>query len=258
MRTGFILSQTLFSVMVVGMLLIVAEVGLRLGRRSAAVSDVWRNHLNAIQSTVLGLLALLLGFTFSIAFDRYETRRKLVLQEANAVRTTFLRALLLPSEHQAPVQDELRRYVEVRLESIRRASEDRDAIAAGIRESVAIQSELWSHAAAAARQEPGDIVATFIDTLNQTIDAHSERLAAARAEIPIGVWLLLIIVAAWGCLLTGYCAGIDSVRSTFGGILLPLLIAVVLIIIFDLSEPLGGAIKVSQQPLIDLQQSIRR
>jgi hypothetical protein len=120
-----------------------------------------------------------------------------------------------------------------------------------------IQAELWKHATEAAKEAPTDITATFIEALNETIDTDARRIAAMRAGIPGGVWLLLILVAASGCVTTSYGAGAEGARSKLGSVFLPLLIAVVIVLIFDISHPRLGLIQIGQQSLVDLQQSMQ-
>jgi hypothetical protein len=120
-----------------------------------------------------------------------------------------------------------------------------------------MQTELWKHATEAAKEAPNDITASFIESLNETIDTDAERIAAMRAGIPGGVWLLLIVVAAFGCVTTSYGAGAEGARTKLGSVFLPLLITVVIVLIFDISHPRVGLIRISQQPLVDLQQSIQ-
>lgn len=234
-----------------------AEVGFRLGLRLHATKDAARKgQIGSIQGAVLGLLGLLLGFTFAMAVERYDTRRSLVVQEGNALGTTFLRASLLPEAHQAPVKDLLRRYVDVRLNYWPLVDEPAK-FAEGKRLVGEIQAELWKHATEAAKEAPTDITATFIEALNETIDTDARRIAAMRAGIPNGVWLLLILVAASGCVTTSYGAGADGARSKLGSVFLPLLIAVVIVLIFDISHPRLGLIQIGQQSLVDLQQSMQ-
>ena len=120
-----------------------------------------------------------------------------------------------------------------------------------------VQAELWKHATEAAREAPNDITATFIESLNETIDTDAERMAAMRAGIPSGVWLLLVMVAAFGCVTTSYGAGAEGARSKLGSVFLPLLITVVIVLIFDISHSRVGLIQIGQQALVDLQQSIQ-
>jgi hypothetical protein len=241
-----------------GLLLIgFAEVGFRLGLRLYVAKDtVRKGQIGGIQGAVLGLLGLLLGFTFAMAVARYEARRDLVVKEANAIGTTFLRASLLPAAHTAPVEDLLRRYVEVRL-TFQPQANDPAKLAEGLRLSAALQGQLWQHAVAAASETPTPIVATFINTVNETIDVEAERLAAGRNRIPGSVWVLLLTVAALGCITSSYTSGADGARSAFSGIVLPLLVSVVITLIFDLADPRRGLIRTTQQPLVDLQQAIQ-
>lgn len=242
---------------IIVLMLASAELGFRLGLRLYVAKDEARKaQIGGIQGAVLGLLGLLLGFTFAMAVQRYDTRRSLVLQEANAIGTTHLRASLLPDAHQAPVKDLLRRYVDLRLKYWPLA-DDPAKLAEGMRLIGELQTELWKHANAAAKEAPNDITAIFIDSLNQVIDTDAERIAALRSGIPTGVWLLLMMVAVFGCVTTSYGAGAHGARSKLGSVFLPLLITVVIVLIFDISYSRVGMIQIGQEPLADLQQTIK-
>lgn len=239
------------------LMLAFAEAGFRLGLRLHSTNDVARKEqIGGIQGAVLGLLGLLLGFTFAMAVERYDTRRELVLQEANALATTYLRTSLLSDAHQTPVKDLLGRYVETRLkywplvdDPIKRAE--------GTQLIAELQIGLWKHASDAAKEAPNDTTAMFIESVNNTIDIDAKRIAAMRAGIPGGVWLLLFVVALFGCATTSYGSGAEGVRTKLGSLFLPLLIAVVIVLIFDIAHPRVGAIQISQDALVDLQQSIQ-
>lgn len=239
------------------LLLVLAEVGFRLGRhRHTASGEARRNQVGIVQNSVLTLLGLLLGFTFSMAVARYDSRRELVVKEANAIGTTWLRASLLPEAHRQAVRDLLGEYVDVRLRT-QAAIGDQPVVAEGLRRSAEIQSRVWQHADAAAREAPSAITATFVTTLNDLIDTDAERTAASRNHIPAGVLVILVVVAAVGCSISAYASGSYGVRSSFTSALLPLLISIVFLLIFDLTHERQGFIAVSQQPMIDLQRSIR-
>ncbi len=240
--------------LVAAVMLAAAEAGFRAGRRHAdAVNGSWKDQLGAVQGAILGLLALLLGFTFSMALGRYDARRLLVVGEANAIGTTYLRASLLPAAHREPVKQALRNFVQARIEARSRAMHSEE-LAAALQATSEIERTLWRHAEAAAEEAPTQITATFVETLNNMIDTDAMRVAAARAQIPTAVWVMLLVVAATGCLMTGYRGGADNQRTPFATWLLPMLITFVIILIFDLSNPLQGFIGISQQPLLDLQQ----
>lgn len=243
---------------IVGLLLLAAtEVGYRTGWRLFTNGDEPRKaQIGSIQGAVLGLLALLLGFTFSMAVQRYETRRSLVLEEANAIGTTYLRASFLPEAHQAAVEELLRQYVEVRLDFYD-AGIDAIKLDLAERKASALQRKLWEHTVQVVKESPSPIVATFINALNDTIDLDASRLNTMRARVPSAVWLLVLVVACMGCFSSGYSAGATGARTSFSNTLLPLLIAVVITLIADLDRPRQGLVGISQQPLIDLKQSLQ-
>lgn len=243
-------------IVVSGLLLALGELGFRIGLRLYRAKDEARKgQIGGTQGAVLGMLGLLLGFTFAMAVGRYESRRELVLQEANSIGTTYLRASFLPDAHQAAIENLLRRYVDERLEFYH-AGQDGAKIAAAERAAAQIQRELWTHTVAAGREAPTPLVPTFVNALNEMIDLDATRMAALRNHVPGAVWLLVLVVAACGCCLSGYAAGASGARSAFNDAVLPLLIAVAITLIADLDRPRGGLIGISQQPLLDLKQSL--
>ena len=261
LTTFFFVNQWGFALLVGTVLLGLAETGYRVGLRLFAAKDeARRSQIGGVQGAVLGLLGLLLGFTFSMAVNRFELRRDLVLKEANTIGTTWLRAGLLPEAQRAPVKDLLRRYVDVRVQA-QLASDDPVQLAEGLRQSAEIEYALWQHAEAAAQSAPTPITATipatFIVTLNEMIDTDAERVTASRNTIPAAVWMLLIIVAAFGCLISAYGSGSQGVRSAFTSGFLPVLLTVVIVLIFDLMHTHQGVVSISQQPMLDLQQSMQ-
>jgi hypothetical protein len=163
-------------------LLLIAELGYRRGRRLFAAADpARRSQIGGVQSAVLGMLALLLGFTFSMAAERYERRRELVLQQANTIGTTWLRGGLLPDAHRQAVKDLLREYLDLHVRT-REALRDPAAMTAIVRRAEGIRTALWQHAEASANEAPNDITATFIDTLNEMIDTEAARLTASTKQ----------------------------------------------------------------------------
>lgn len=243
---------------IVGLLLLVfTEIGFRAGWRLHISKDEPRKtQIGGVQGAVLGMLALLLGFTFSMSVGRYDDRRSLVLQESNSIGTTYLRASFLPVTHQTAVEDILRRYVDVRLDFYN-AGVDAAKIAAAEKEAASLQRQLWTHTVEAAKEAPSPILSTFINSLNETIDLDASRLAAFRERVPSAVRLLVLVVASMGCFSSGYQAGATGARTGFVNAMLPLLIAVVITLIADLDRPREGLVGISQQPMIDLKQSLQ-
>ncbi len=255
----FVFQSQWLVILAAGLLLLaLAEFGFCTGWRLFVSKDEARkSQIGGIQGAVLGMLALLLGFTFSMAVTRYEIRRDLVLQEANSIGTTYLRASLLPAAHQKAVENLLRQYVEARLEFFG-AGRNPGKIVSAESNTSKLQRDLWAQAVAASREAPNPITATFIAALNDTIDLDESRLNAFRARVPASVWLLVLVVAGAGCYASGYGAGASGARTGFSNVMLPVLIAVVITIIADFDQPRHGLISVSQQPMFDLRAGLSR
>jgi hypothetical protein len=235
-------------------LLAVEEVGYRMGRAtSGAGDDARRDHIGAVSSIMLGLLSLLLGFSFSMAVERYSVRRDLVVKEANAIATTWLRAGLLPQPRRREAKRLLQRFVDVRLR-LYAAAGDSLRVADALRLGAEIELQLWHDAEESANEAPNVVSVAFITALNQLIDTDAERIAAARNQVPGGVWMLLVVVAAIGCWTSAYAAGCSQVRSRLTSVLLPLIVSMVILLIVDLTHESRGSVGISQQPLIDLQR----
>lgn len=225
------------------------EAGFRLGRsRWPRVQDEIKEPLNEIVAAMLGLLALMLGFTFSLASTRYDIRLSLVADEANAIGTTYLRADLLPPSDRAEIRRLLREYLEVRLEAARTGD-----IAYGIAQSQVLQTQLWARAAAIGRENPGLVVISlFIVSLNETIDLHDKRVAMGIGNrIPPTIWYGLYIIAVVSIGTMGYRTGVVGARKFLAFIPLVLTFSVSMLLIADLDRPREGLIKTSQKPLMD-------
>lgn len=255
LRAVFV-SQWVVLIVVGALLLCAADLGYRSGLQLHRAKDERRKGLiPGSQGAVLGLLGLLLGFTFAIAASRYELRRNLVLAESNAIGTAYLRASFLPEAHRDKAQGLFRRYVDSRLDFYS-AGADEGAQRAAEASTAEIQRGLWSEAVASGEEKPTPLVSLFVGALNEVIDVDAMRVAALHAHVPGAVWLLVFAVASAGCWATGYQAGATGVRSTLTHVLLPLLVAVVVTLIADLDRPRGGLIGISQEPMVELKASL--
>ena len=238
------------------LLLVSAELGFRWGRRLFIDRDEARkSQIGAVQGAVLGLLGLLLGFTFSMAVQRYETRRALVVGEANAIGTALLRTDFLPAAQVREASGLLARYVEARL-AFHAAGRSAEAVARAEQETADLQRQLWRVAVEAGRESPTPLTAMFVSALNDVIDLDAERFAAMRNRVPGVVWLLLLGVASCGCLTSGYAAGATGKRAVFPMVILPVMLSAVMLILVDMSLERRGMIGVDQEPLRRLQASL--
>ncbi len=233
------------------------ELGYRVGNRVHAQEKPGGLPLiAALQAATFGLLALLIGFTFSMALTRFEQRKALVLEEANAIGTTALRASLLPEPYSIEAHRLLRAYVDARL-SFHRNSADKEKLDRAIEESTTLQKQLWRQATAASALQPLSVpTGLFVQALNETIDLDEKRLTSLRNHVPETSFLLLYLVAFCGLAFTGYDSGLREIRHRWPNAIIAVLIASVIIVIADLDRPLHGLITVSDQPLVDLQMNL--
>jgi len=254
--TGTFTSQWTILVVVTLILIVLAEAGFRFGimaRRK--LKEKAEGHSGSVQGAILGLLGLLLGFSFAMAVGRYDARRALAVEEANSIGTTWLRASFLTEPRHAEAKALLREYTRLHLEAAKNP-EDGQRLREILKESNAIQGKLWTIADDSVAESPGPVTMGFVTTLNETIDLQSSRIAALRNHVPAAVWLLVITVAACGSWASGYAAGAGGHRSFFNQAVFPLLIGVVITLIADIDRPQKGMVSVSQVPMIELYESM--
>lgn len=243
-----------FFVLTMLLVLLFIEAGYRLGRYRLTRSEHEKEApVGAMVAALLGLLAFILAFTFGLAAQRFDTRRQVLLDEANAIGTTHLRAAMLP-EHGDEIRERLREYVDVRLAAVQSGE-----VSAGIRRSEALQNELWDAATDLSRKNPESIVVgLFVQSLNEVIDLHAKRVTAGiRNRIPGPIWFVLFSVAGLSLGTMGYHAGLVRTTRPLAIIAVGLSFTAVIGLITDLDRPNEGILKVSQQALIDARESMK-
>lgn len=194
------------------------------------------------------MLALLLVFQVGIADERYDNRRLLVIDEANAVGTVYLRAGYLEEPYRTEIRQLLREYVNVRLEAV----DTDDLTYAGTR-SEEIHTELWIRAEALAKAHPeSEMVALYIQSLNDVIDLHAKRAIAVITRFSLGSWLAIYGLAFLTMILVGYQYGLYGARNLIAFLGLVLVFTSVILLIMDLDRPQEGLLKVNQQALMNL------
>jgi hypothetical protein len=233
-----------------------SEVGFRAGRRASAKFDeAIRSRISIFESAILGVLGLLMGFTMSMAVTRYDLRRLLVVQEANAIGTTWLRSKMMPAPEGSEFAGLLREYVDVRLRYVPALGMDRmpELRAQGKR----LQNELWLRASGFALRDQRSVPAgLLLQSLNESIDLEGARWAAFWGRVPQSVIYVNVLIAMLAAELLGYGFGLVGKRHMVSTVLLAVSISGVLAVIVDLDRPWQGFIKISQQPMIDLQKDL--
>lgn len=248
-------NYSLLTISLLGLAAILAaiEIGRWLGLH---VGDQNDDNVPTLEGAAIGLLALMVGFTFAMSLSRFEARRDAISAEANAIGTTALRARLLPEPHRKEVLELLRDYAKVRLDLTQHPATPAD-LSAAIQRSNALQEKLWQQAEAMTAIDRSVVpTGLFIQTLNEMIDDQAKRLAAIRNRVPNIVQLGLFGVAIVASGFAGYATGLDKRRSRFPVCVMGLLAGAVILLILDLDRPGAGFIEVSQQPMIDTASSI--
>ena len=226
-----------------------------LGKRAREKQTEHPDQLATIQGATLGLLALLLGFSFAMAMGRFSDREKLIVQEANAIGTVWLRCDLLPEATRTEMRQALRSYTEQRI-AFYDANDDA-ARKSAIGESEKLHGRLWSVFANAAKGSP-ELSQDLLSCVNELIDLHGARLAASQRHMP-GVLLGLLLVSSLVSVASvGYGCGVAGKRNVVLTTALTFLIAGTLWAIIDMDHPRQGLIRVGQQPMLDLQKSLEK
>jgi len=239
------------------LMLLATEIGVRAGRRRQASATEAITQANAVLASMLGLLALLLAFTFSAALQRYEDRSQTVVAEANAIGTTYLRAGLLPAVMQEEVQTLLRQYLDVRIQEGRIDSTEPELRESLLQQAKRMESQLWGHAVRAAELDGRPVTSgLFIQSLNELIDTSATRTAALNRHVPEIVLFLMFATIVLTTATLGYASGIAGHRVTLAALVLLMLIALIVYLIIDLDRPRRGAIQVRHESMLSLQQTI--
>ncbi|CDH45911.1 hypothetical protein [Candidatus Contendibacter odensensis] len=238
---AFLITLGLF----LGMLLLL-DLGRRIGiRRRAQDPDGATAGTGAVDGAVFALLGLLIAFTFSGAASRFDTRRNLIVEEANDIGTAYLRINLLPASAQPELRESVRRYVDARLEAYRKLP-DVEAAKVELAKAAQLQNEIWNQAIAAGRLEGAQPAATMLllPALNQMFDITTTRTMATQMHPPKIIFAMLFVLALASSLLAGYGMAGGKSRNWIhmGGF--ALIMAFAIYVILDLEYPRIGLIRV--------------
>ncbi|WP_120512297.1 DUF4239 domain-containing protein [Photobacterium salinisoli] len=235
------------------LMLVACEIGYQFTLRARSRDDKEApSSLGPMVGGLLGMLAFVLAFTFSMASSQYEFRRNNVLQEANIIGTAYLRADLLGGAASTEVKGLLREYVDVRLEAVSGRDVDKAIV-----KSVEIHNRLWEQVSKAAIEKPSPNTSLVVQAVNDVIDMHEIRVTGAlRNRIPISIWISLAAITALAMIAIGTQVGYTGKRRLIAVIPMALAFAVLVTLVVDLNRPQSGLITVSQQSMIDLRSSM--
>jgi hypothetical protein len=220
------------------------EVGHRVGiRRRSQMSPSPQPVYRTVESSVFALMGLLIAFTFYGAGFRFDARRNLIVREANAIGTTYLRLDLLPPDTQPELRQEFRTYVHSRLDVYRKIA-DSKTLGAAIDQSSALQRGVWKNTVEAAKGSGPAEKTLVLTTLNQMIDMTTEQTAALVTHPPPAVFAMLTLMVIAASALVGYSMSIAEVRDWASTLIFALTISSALYVILDYEFPRVGFIRI--------------
>jgi hypothetical protein len=228
-----------------------------MGGRLAARATIVRespDDFGVIQTATLTLLGLIIGFTFSMALNRYDQRKNLEEEEANAIGTAFLRADLIGEPRAAQLRDVLRRYSAERV--VNYTTRDVAVLAANNARTTKLQSDMWTIVREGATAQPDPLKALAVASINDVVNSQGYTQAAWWNRIPHGAWVLMGLLAVCANFLVGLGAKGTSapLRLT---IVFPAIISAVFFLVADIDAPRGGVIRVQPQNLNALVESLK-
>lgn len=218
------------------------------------IADDSREDFNVVQAATLTLLGLIIGFTFSMALNRYDQRKNLEEEEANAIGTAYLRADLLPEADAAKVRGLLKEYAQLRQRFF--VTRDDDELAALYGKTAALQTALWNAVRAPASANPTPLTQLVVVSANDVINSQGYTQAALWNRIPHAAWLLMGVMALCANFLVGVGAKRPGAERKLL-VVLPFIVACAFFLIADIDAPRSGVIRVNANNLTALVESLK-
>jgi hypothetical protein len=227
-----------------------ARIGASFRKRRQISKDDDERDFTLLLGATLTLLGLIIGFTFSMAVSRYDQRKNLEEEEANAIGTEYLRANLLPAADASKVHELLKRYLDARILSYKTPGGPQDKEINS--QTAELQAEMWSAVATPAAAQPTPVTALIISGMNDVLNSQGYTQAAWWNRIPLEAWALLIAISIFCNLLIGY----GTRGSPLLFLILPTALSISLFLIADIDTPRHGVIRVHPQNLQSLAESL--
>jgi hypothetical protein len=224
-------------------ILIAIEIGYQTGlRRRARKPDLIRGESKAIETAVFGLMGLLIAFIFAGAAVRFDNRRMLIAQEANAIETAYLRLDLLPPESQPRLREDFRTYLTGRL-AVTRDIPNMKAVNADLEKSAILQRKVWKESVEATRGSGTATQTLVLSALNEMIDITTVRTVGMISHLPFLVLVLLLVTILLSSFLTGYSISAYGARDWLSAIIFAIAVSCATYVTLDYEYPRVGLIR---------------
>ncbi|WP_449185424.1 bestrophin-like domain [Trinickia sp. YCB016] len=229
-----------------------ARIGTVLTKRRGDMGADAREDFGVIQAATLTLLALIIGFSFSMATSRYDLRKSYEENEANAIGTEYVRADLLPPAQAATVRALLARYTDVRIHYYQ--TRDAQQLQQINTATAQLQNGLWSAVSASAAQQPTPVMALAVSGMNDVLNTQGYTQAEWWNRLPLAAWVLMLLMAVCANTLVGYGMRTNNGKKLL--VVLPIVVSIAFMLIADIDSPRGGVIRVKPQNLMAFAQSL--
>jgi hypothetical protein len=220
-------------------------------RRTRPLKKGEGNDFDTVLTAALTLLALIIGFSFSMAVTRYDQRKNYEAAEANAIGTAYLRADLLPADTAASVRQFLKLYVQQRVNFFNSNGQPRQEAGS---DPAKLRDELWSSVVGAAGAQPNPVLALAVSGMNDVFNSQADTMAAWLNRIPTGAWVLMVLIAVFSNLLLGYR---ERSSGRVALLVLPVIASIAFYLIADIDSPYVGVISVFPHNLIATSEAMR-
>jgi hypothetical protein len=252
----WLVNEGLIFIIMLSLFALALEGGFRLGLRqnNKDKKDTLKPHIDKVQGAILTLTTLLIGFTFAMSISRYETRKDLVVKEADAVSATYLRADFLPKVKKNEIKNLLKDYVRARIEFFN-AGIDEQKLLENNNKTGQIIEKMWKNLEGV---ESSVLLGLFVSSLNQVIDLREDRQMALENHIPEPVIYVLIAISSMGIGFMAYGYGLLGKRFHFSAGSFALALIIVFVMILDIDRPRRGFVQVSQASLLRAEAEMNR
>ena len=233
------------------------ELGYRIGySRRELWKDADTGGGRIVLNSTFALLSLMLAFTYGAGLSRFDSSKKALLQEANAIGTVYLRADMIAEPESTELKQALRDYARTRL--VRKELRSAEQLETMLRETTQAQTRMWNIVATVQEKSQSDSVITsrLIDSVDHLINIHTKRVAAFFDKLPTAVLVMLLFVASASISIAGFNAGISGKMSRWRMTTFIFILMGVMLIIHDFDQPAGGFIHLNQDVISNVLEEI--
>jgi len=238
------------------LLIITYRTGFILGTRNVTIKA--EGHINRVtnmQAGLMGLLGVMLAFSFSLSSQRFEKRRQLVIEESLKIGTAYFRAGLLPDTTRKDLRELLKNYLHERI-NFYKPGNSYDAMKASEKKSEHLQVLIWYKTASLGRTNPTLNTNVTILALNEMIDIGGNISSEFQNRVPLYILMLLVFISICTILTMGYSDGLTSDKNLSFAVILNLVLCGILLLIIDMDAPTSGFLKTDIYGLTSLKHEI--